>query len=1156
MDEGGMNMKHGEHEYDQHIPKEHKGNPWSVEQLPIHRKFTDLLITKKQTGKGGAIAVPSSAGSGKSSLITGMVEIVGNVAPELATILTAFNRHIALGGKLTLEQFVKSHGLNANILGGGNTVNAGGHQLLMSMATGCGFSRVELLDKGDERWGRICRIVLSGWLARKAENLQLIEVGKSVLNVKTTSSVFNALIFNGLLSATEMCMNEGVVPHNTIDHTRAEKLGENYYLENVHEADSRQVRDTILRVGKNQNWDDNTANLVLGLDRTCELVAEILAIGVETARLSVQLKPYCGEGKSFWDAIIPSKSMKGYPVDMMSLKGYCQWKLNNDDQAGATKQAYAIMNAGGCVFPPLGISTGESVKFDTDKFAIITRHGDDIVYSFQQIGEKKGWERRFQGKGIGTQLGFKGNASVNGENPADWRFYDKVRKLSIIKPDCVDKMVNLLSDLFGDEFENQLDDSVQIEEVDMSYTKGTCFLSMKDQIYLPHALDLQLPESKKAQVAFIDEVQDLSPLKAQLVWRLVDDEAVKVIVGDLKQAIYLWSGASNDAFSAQIEKLNAEVHNMTISWRQYESCARSARIACKYHSQAVFEMYGDDIDIPDYQSHRSALEAGYDFCPEGAEMVNIHHEELVDAYHQSLKLHGADTTFGLLCRIKKPLAGAIRSLLMAGIPVSTPSLSDDGGIVGEAFKIALSSLRSKELDNGKKATGKSAIGFKWTEEMSLLKMQREIEAMQTILFDKYLDLHKGDMGALNSDSNYEDSIGNLELLKAFISLFEIRTGDKKVDAKSLKKWVIGVLFESEDSTSAVHISSIHRYKGDEADVIFIIEEIQGEEGVEYTFMSKRSMEASLASAINELNMVYVAYTRSKKQNIIIRCASTVESNFNPDLKARMEGAFSNDMQLMTDTDYARSDEPNSPVCNEPGVNQEFERCVECSKIVTPEDEVTSCSKCGGHLCVVRYPSAPTPTESGNKLNYDGEINLWSSCGETSASLEELFDENSNDLEHRACSNCMNTEPGTEQKEVVKSAQLNNLVVRVLNESVNGTIVEGDVELWESKNGICIAKFTRRKMPKTEDELILIDAKYGYGDITFHNPQGVRPGDGQPYHQIEIRDNGKMCLFYLNDFKKRYPDLKLNPGKVIKQVILLYGWTNENGVSRRIGEGGF
>ena len=39
--------------------------------------------------------------------------------------------------------------------------------------------------------------------------------------------------------------------------------------------------------------------------------------------------------------------------------------------------------------------------------------------------------------------------------------------------------------------------------------KGTLVLSMADQIYLPHALDLKMAEHEKADVVFIDEVQDL-----------------------------------------------------------------------------------------------------------------------------------------------------------------------------------------------------------------------------------------------------------------------------------------------------------------------------------------------------------------------------------------------------------------------------------------------------------------------------------------------------------------------------------------------------------------------------------------------------------------------------------------------------------------------
>ena len=45
--------------------------------------------------------------------------------------------------------------------------------------------------------------------------------------------------------------------------------------------------------------------------------------------------------------------------------------------------------------------------------------------------------------------------------------------------------------------------------------------------------------------------------------------------------------------------------------------AASARVACKKFVAIARSQWGEDMDVPDYQTHRSPLEAGYDW-PKGA----------------------------------------------------------------------------------------------------------------------------------------------------------------------------------------------------------------------------------------------------------------------------------------------------------------------------------------------------------------------------------------------------------------------------------------------------------------------------------------------------------------------------------------------------------
>ena len=57
-------------------------------------------------------------------------------------------------------------------------------------------------------------------------------------------------------------------------------------------------------------------------------------------------------------------------------------------------------------------------------------------------------------------------------------------------------------------------------------------------------------------------------------------------------------------------------------------------------------------------------------------------------------------------------------------------------------------------------------------------------------------------------------------------------------------------------------------------------------------MNKRSLEASKESAINEINMGYVAFTRAKKQNIIIN--AELEGVGCSDVKKRLEAYYNAD----------------------------------------------------------------------------------------------------------------------------------------------------------------------------------------------------------------------------------------------------------------------
>ncbi len=236
------------------IPEvDRNGNKWSWEQLRVLRAFAKAIHSHNNGGKPISIAVSAVAGSGKTSLLQGMTHIVAKLCPELLTAMTAFNTHIAKSSKDILIQFQSSDGLNIKVFGSSNTVNAGGHNLLSRMATGAGFSRIDYATGGSDRYLRLARIVLAGWLARE-DRIPLLEQARSNMEVKTTSHAMKDISgTDGLLKVVSMATQEGFVPTATIRSTDSADLPSPYVPPTPHEDDIKTLAEIVKRVGVNHH---------------------------------------------------------------------------------------------------------------------------------------------------------------------------------------------------------------------------------------------------------------------------------------------------------------------------------------------------------------------------------------------------------------------------------------------------------------------------------------------------------------------------------------------------------------------------------------------------------------------------------------------------------------------------------------------------------------------------------------------------------------------------------------------------------------------------------------------------------------------------------------------------------------------------------------
>jgi superfamily I DNA/RNA helicase len=88
-----------------------------------------------------------------------------------------------------------------------------------------------------------------------------------------------------------------------------------------------------------------------------------------------------------------------------------------------------------------------------------------------------------------------------------------------------------------------------------------------DMLWLPSMLGLEYP---KYDNVLVDEIQDLNEAQRRIVMGMANRGARTFVVGDDRQAIYLWRGARFQMFDVFVRDLQAEVLSLPTSFR----CAR------------------------------------------------------------------------------------------------------------------------------------------------------------------------------------------------------------------------------------------------------------------------------------------------------------------------------------------------------------------------------------------------------------------------------------------------------------------------------------------------------------------------------------------------------------------------------------------------------
>lgn len=99
-------------------------------------------------------------------------------------------------------------------------------------------------------------------------------------------------------------------------------------------------------------------------------------------------------------------------------------------------------------------------------------------------------------------------------------------------------------------------------------------IAFNDQIWLPHVLGLS---PIKAEWVMVDEAQDLSRAKLELALKCRGTGGRIIFVGDRRQAIYAFAGASPEAFQSIIDRTGATVLPLSVCYRCPKSVVALAK---------------------------------------------------------------------------------------------------------------------------------------------------------------------------------------------------------------------------------------------------------------------------------------------------------------------------------------------------------------------------------------------------------------------------------------------------------------------------------------------------------------------------------------------------------------------------------------------------
>jgi len=949
--------------------------PWSVgEQLDVLHDFaTDLEAWRNgKVNRGPRIVINAVAGSGKTTVLQAMLVICCRIAPEMHTVASAFNKAISKLLKAILNALKKECGFfGATIIGGSNGVQAAGRRLIFDEAKRHGFD-IDFPSGGD-RVQRFCRIIIQEMLVNdaatvaksKKEITRLVNARltglQDAVDTKYNHSVYYRLAGGqGLKAIVTALMDYAINPSDD------------------EEADLVLISELLAKVGSDLGLNENHCLHALGTH------AHSLA-----RKVLVRLKT---------TAWVQGPHRPQFVVDEASLSDKYGWSLGDtlvpDTRRGSSnwgdlQPAWMVADS----------RENKSAKFNLlNKEWLVVGEGKKSNVKVEMNGAQCRIEKTANGR-LNVYLKSAPTASV--KRPA----WGGIMVKQFIKNNGGrwdgSKWHGIKASAeqaLRDGFKMPADDGDQGDvEVNAS---GILEFAMADMTWLPLAFDLQAT-GDLAEMVFVDEVQDLSVAKASLLHRIADVSISGfVLVGDLKQAIYGWAGADSRALQSNAEILGCKAYPMTYCWRNSHRVAETAVIRCQQASAEVLSRY-PNADLPDYSAHRSPTHIPS--WSVGALPARIHGDNIIEAVkwlQANVPNANGENQIIIGCRLNAPLAGFIKSFIKAGMPISTPA--DEGGIVDECLKWINRDAPKNGFSKPPKTFG-YGLGFKGKKHTATSALN-SIKQCQEALLITSTAFNGNDGAAALLDSTYTEAIGVLDLLSTIIGLWSNQSNSIQSQAFDIGfKAFAETLFAGGEG--AVMLSSIHRIKGGEGTIFMPVEEalVKGtnqetgekEMQVKSMFLNDRAMEQSEAAAVQEVNIVYVAYTRAKAATLPIYYTDSLRDQ---NVEAVLEWAFDEDPDSYTESDGndddGNDDDEPRPVDESKG----DDTCHECGYLFEEGEPVHDCVSCS------------RPIHTGLVNERKGEYNK---CA-MPASLEAMLDDT---IEEYICHTCLD-----KQGEALKEAE--------------------------------------------------------------------------------------------------------------------------------------